>query len=190
MPKGQQDQRQQNNQNPDQVQTQHDDQNVSQDQAQLVNQNNHIARPNISELPTLDQQIKSHTQSQENLFYTLSYRLDTIDEFLKNMQKTQNEMISSIRSIKESLRINQDNEWSKPEKFIYQHLTELKASQISLFFQKFLDQNNNLGISLTPDEMRDHKLLLHKIDVYWDIIEPHLLAKYRTIIDEILHPHQ
>lgn len=194
MPKGQ---HQHNNRNPVPVRAQHDDGNAAQDQAQLVNQNNHIVCPNVAELPTLDQQIRTHTQSQENIFYTISSRLDNIDASLidlqntqNEMQNTQNEILTSLRRIEESLGIDQGGEWSKSKEFAYKNLTELDPRQISTFFQKFIDQNNDLGISLTRNERRDKKLLLHKVDIYWDIIKPKLIEQFPTIIDEILHPRQ
>ncbi|KAK8845053.1 hypothetical protein M9Y10_021229 [Tritrichomonas musculus] len=194
MPKGHPNQHQQNNQNPAQGQAQHDDGNDAQGQQDNQadpnqppnNQGQQNNQADLNQLPnnqgqqgnqqrmTLLQRVQNNiVLSQNNLtnqnqiFLGIAENLASLDRKVDNI----------LLEIRRSNNIYSGRPSSLARKYIFDHLNSLNWTQITSLFAELIIRYNNQNRERTiplinRDEKRKKSLLLHKLDIYWDQLEP------------------
>ena len=178
MPKGHPNQHQQNNQNPAQGQAQHDDGNDA--QGQRVNQadpnqlpNNQGQQGNQQRMPLLQRVQNNIVLSQNNLTNQNQIFLGIAEDLASLDRKVDNILLE----IRRSNNIYSGRPSSLAHKYIFDHLNSLNWAQITSLFAELIIRYNNQNRERTiplinRDEKRKKSLLLHKLDIYWDQLEP------------------
>ena len=170
-------------------------QNAVQGQGQQVNQQ----QQPINYADQIEQMNFDLARLQQNYFVSIDNRLSDIQTTLEQVTASNETISASIARLTErfdsAFGPDVDGPLSNTGKFIYQNFTDLNTSKIIPFFTKFIEWvNENTGLRIPPVnhyEKRDKRLLINKIDNYWDLLEPHLsdLIVVRQIKDLILNPH-
>lgn len=115
-------------------------------------------------------QIQNLSDVQHNVFVTIGNRMDSIDQRLGNIETMLVDM-----NLRLDKKYGYDKRLSFANKFIYEYLSNFNWSQCIKFFQRFLDHINDGHIPpIDRDEKRKKSLLVHKLDIFWDRIQPNI----------------
>ena len=97
-----------------------------------------------------------------------------IADELASIKDIQNQILQEIR-----FQRDYGQPSSPTTRYIYNYLNDLNWRQISMLFEeliiRFNRENRESQIPpITRDEKRKKSLLLHKLDIYWDQLQPFL----------------